>query len=134
MLSAILETYLSQEKRIKKYLTRFLSNPQDIDEIAQEAFLRAFASEGKQPIKRPRSFLYTTAKHLALDHVKKKSPVIASDMSDKDQLQSLLDEGQLSPEDQLASKELLVSFAKAVSVLPERGRRDFILAKVNGHS
>ena len=127
-----MKAYLENEKRIKKFLTRFLHNPQDVDEIAQEAFLRAFAAEGKQSIKLPRSFLYRTAKNLALDHNRRKSTILEGPIEDQTLSSVIPDEEQASPEDQLSSKEMLMEFARAVSALPERSRRVFILAKVHG--
>lgn len=96
--------------------------------------MRAFAVEGKQTIKLPRSFLYKTAKNLALDHNRKKTNNLISGIEDGDGFLVIPDEDQASPEEQLWSKQMLFTFAKAVSSLPERSRRVFILAKVHGAS
>ena len=125
---------MEHEKRLKKYLTRFLSNPQDVDEIAQEAFLRAFAAEGKQSIRLPRSFLYRTAKNLALDFNIRKSNILETQMEDSQASSVIPDEEQNSPEERLGAKQMMMVFARAVSALPERNRRVFILAKVHGAS
>ena len=44
-MSELLRTFLENERGIKRFLSRFLRRPQDIDDLTQETFLRAFAAE-----------------------------------------------------------------------------------------
>ena len=45
--------------------------PKEIEDIVQETYVRACQAEHRHEIKAPRSFLYKTARNLALDHVKR---------------------------------------------------------------
>ena len=45
--------------------------PREVEDIVQETYVRACQAEHRQEIKAPRSFLYKTARNLALDYVKR---------------------------------------------------------------
>ena len=65
-MSKILKNYLQHEAAIKKYLSRFFSRPQDIDDVAQEVFIKAFATEIRTEVRNPKRLLFRAAKHAAL--------------------------------------------------------------------
>jgi DNA-directed RNA polymerase specialized sigma24 family protein len=44
-LSEITQTFLSNQDAIKRFLGRFLYRQQDIDDVAQETFLKAYSAE-----------------------------------------------------------------------------------------
>jgi len=58
---------LENERGIKRFLSRFFPRAQDVDDLAQETFLRAFAAEAERDVLSPRAFLYRIAKNLALN-------------------------------------------------------------------
>jgi len=45
--------------------------PKDIEDIVQETYVRVCQIDSSSSIKHPRSFLFKTARNLALDHVKR---------------------------------------------------------------
>jgi DNA-directed RNA polymerase specialized sigma24 family protein len=53
----ILEAYLENEVALKRYLGRFIKSREAADDLAQEAFLRAFAAESGKKIEAPKAFL-----------------------------------------------------------------------------
>ena len=131
-MSLILKSFLQNEKALKKYLTRFFSRPQDIDDAAQETFLKAFASEAKAEIRAPKSFLFKVAKHTALNEIAKKANNTTDFIEDSARSNVLEDEGQVSAEQELDSKQKLIVFARAVASLPPNCRRVFLLRKMDG--
>ncbi len=131
-MSLILKNFLQNEKALKKYLKRFFSRAQDIDDVAQETFLKAFASEAKSEIKAPKSFLFTVAKHTALNEIAKKSNSTTDYIEDSANSNVLEDEAQVSAEQEFDSKQKLIVFSKAVASLPPNCRRVFLLRKMEG--
>lgn len=130
-MSGIFKAYQENEKPLKKYLSRYLSNPQDVDELAHEAFLRAFAAEATQTIRLPRSFLYRTAKNLALDFLSRKSNLYEQNFEDPASSAVIPDDKRATPEKNLGARQMLMVFAQAVARLPERRRRIFVLSKLH---
>ena len=71
--SKIFDAYLSCEIALKRFLRRFYSKTEDVDDLAQEAFLRAFNVELRQEIKSPKAYLFRVARNIALRELGKKS-------------------------------------------------------------
>ena len=69
----ILKIFLENEKALRAYLGRFLTRAQDIEDVTQEAFVKTFAADAKTDIRAPKTFLFTVAKHTALNEVAKKA-------------------------------------------------------------
>ncbi len=59
--SKLYETYVDCEISLKRFLRNFLKKPEDIEELAQEAFLRTFTVELQQEIKSPKAYLFVVA-------------------------------------------------------------------------
>ena len=45
--SQISKAFMEQQRPLKAFISRFIRGPQDIDDIAQETFIRAFLAEQK---------------------------------------------------------------------------------------
>tara|TARA_R110002096_G_scaffold342427_1_gene535422 strand:+ start:351 stop:944 length:594 start_codon:yes stop_codon:yes gene_type:complete len=131
-MSLILKNFLQNEKALKKYLTRFFSRPQDIDDVAQETFLKAFASEAKSEIRTPKSFLFKVAKHTALNEIARKANSTTEYIEDSANSNVLEDEAQVGAEQEFDSKQKLIVFSKAVASLSPNCRRVFLLRKMDG--
>ena len=54
-MGTVLEAYLENEVALKRYLRRFIRSREAADDLAQEAFLRAFAAESEHKIDDPKS-------------------------------------------------------------------------------
>lgn len=58
---------------LRRYLARFTGNHTEAQDIAHDAYVRVYpAMQGKE-VGHPQAFLYTTARHLALDRLKRRS-------------------------------------------------------------
>ena len=64
--SAITAAFLEHSGFLKKFLAGFLPAQQDIEDVAQETYLRAFIAEQREEIEQPKAFLFRVAKNLAL--------------------------------------------------------------------
>src|ERR1700754_3174134 len=71
--STVTAAFLESGGFLKKFLSRFLPVQQDIEDVAQEAYLRAYIAERRESIEQPKAFLFRVAKNLALTRLAKKS-------------------------------------------------------------
>ena len=109
--------------------------PKEIEDIVQETYVHVCQVDGKNEIKSPRSFIYKTARNLALDHVKRAEYRLADSFDATED--SELPTSQLPADstlDQACSEEEFSKFCDAVRYLPVRCRRAFVLKKVYGYS
>ena len=71
--SKLYEAYITCEISLKRFLRRYYSRTEDIDDLAQEAFLRAFDAESGREIQSPKAYLFRVARNIALRDLGKKS-------------------------------------------------------------
>lgn len=65
---------------LMRYLRTTVRDPGDLEDLAQEAFIRYFqARSNGESIHSPKAWLYRVGRHLALDHAKKSRPVLLDD-------------------------------------------------------
>ena len=57
---------------LRRYLTRFLSDANEAQDIAHDAYLRVYSKNDKAPPDNPQAFLYTTARNLAINRLKRR--------------------------------------------------------------
>ena len=130
--SRLFEAYLVCESSLKRFLYRFYSRTEDIDEMVQETFLRAFDTGLNREIKSPRSYLFRVARNLALRELNKKSRQLT------DYLEESVDETILareaSIEEEIIAQQKLQQYCNAIAELPEQCRRVFLLRKVHALS
>jgi RNA polymerase sigma factor (sigma-70 family) len=133
-LSTILETYLENEVALKRYLRRFVRPREAADDLAQEAFLRAFAAEASQKIETPKAFLFKVAKNLALNELARQSVAATEPLGDFEGQEVLEDSSQAAVEDVVDSRERIRLLARAIAALPPQCAKVFILRKMQGLS
>lgn len=133
-LPTILEAYLENETALKRYLRRFIHSREAADDLAQEAFLRAFAAESGRVIESPKAFLFKVAKNLALNEVARQSTMSPEPLGDFDGQDVLEDSGQAAADDVVDSRERLRLLARAIAVLPPQCAKVFLLRKMQGMS
>src|SRR5258706_8870831 len=81
-MSTILEAYLENEMALKRFLRRFIKSREGADDLAQEAFLRAFAAESQRLIESPKAFLFKVARNLALNELARQSSATTEPLGD----------------------------------------------------
>ena len=133
--TAVSDAFLEPQTFLKKFLARFLSRPQDIEDVAQEAFLKAYRAEKTQEVRSPKSFLFHIAKNIALQQLTKKSRLITDYIEDLTNPEVLYESHQTSTtEDTVEAQSKLAVFCEAVASLPPQCRRAFLMRKVHGMS
>ena len=132
MRTDIYDAYVRHESSLKRFITRFMRGSPDIEDIAQEAFLRAYAAERDRPIEQPKSFLFRIAKHVALSQLTRKSRQITDYIEDSDNSEVIGTES--SAEDEISARQILGLHCEAVATLPPQCRQVYLLRKVHGLS
>jgi RNA polymerase sigma factor (sigma-70 family) len=133
-MSTILEAYLENEAALKRFLRRFIKSREGADDLAQEAFLRAFAAESGRMIQSPKAFLFKVARNLALNELARQSTAATEPLGDFDGLEVLEDSSQAAVDDAVDGRERIRMLARAIAALPPQCAKVFILRKMQGLS
>lgn len=128
--SQITKAFVEQQRPLKSFISRFIRRPQDIDDIAQETFVRAFLAEKKGEIQHPKAYIYRIARNLAFETLTKKSTQLTSYIEDSCD-QSLLQSGE-DVEGHMIVTEKFDRVKAAIAEMPPQCQRVFIMHKVYG--
>ena len=127
--SGIYTAFLQNESILKRFLRRFLYKQEDIDEISQETFLRAYkATKGRQ-IDSPKAYLFQVARSLAYSELSHKTRKLTDYLED-----ALEDQAGTTDllEDEVVAQQKVSFFFDAIAELPPQCRRVFLMRKVQG--
>ena len=130
------ETFIALRGRLAR-LVMGIVPPKEVEDIVQETYVRVCQIENKDAIREPRSFLFRTARNLALDHVKRAESRLTAgtDAIDEVPAANFMSSSEVdSTYTQVVSDEEFVLFCEAVRELPKQCRRAFILKKVYGYT
>jgi len=130
----ILEAYLENEAALKRFLRCFVKSREGADDLAQEAFLRAFAAESERTIASPKAFLFKVARNLALNELARQSSATTEPIGDFEGQQVLTDSSQAAVDDAVDGRERIRVLARAIAILPPQCAKVFILRKMQGLS
>ncbi|MES2693024.1 MAG: RNA polymerase sigma factor [Verrucomicrobiota bacterium] len=120
------------EPALRGYLRGSFPAVRDVDDVVQESYLRMWRARAVQPIQSARGFLFTVARRLALDLVRREAVSPMRGVCDLANLPVL--EERPSVLDRLGEEEKIRLLAKAVGSLPTRCRQAVVLHKINGLS
>jgi len=129
-MSKILHAFQQHEKSIKRIFARYCRRSEDIDDYAQETFIKAFAAETKTDIQNPKAFLFRVAKNLALSELKRKVNANTDHLEDSGGAEVLIDERQVSIENQIDGQRKLAVASKVIASLPEYHRQALLMRKM----
>ena len=122
-LSSVSRAFLENTDFLKHFLKRFLTRAEDIEDLAQEAYLRSYRAEQERGVEQPKAYLFRVAKHLALNELNRKSEQMTVYIEDR--LATLPLDGSSSAEDEVEAQQSLSLYYEAVAALPKRCRRVF---------
>lgn len=130
--------FFSIQKALKASLRRILSNQNDIDDVVQETYLRAVASNTSNSIRDPEAYLFRTSRNIAINQQAKMYRRLESALPEEelDLLTTMLGDRDNTNEleQDIESKQKFSEFCLAVSELPIMCRKVFVLRKVYGFS
>jgi len=128
----VLQAFEKHQAALRRFISRFVQRNQDIDDVAQEAFMRAYRAEKTKPIEQPKSFLFRIAHNVAITELTKKTHQIIDYMADIDE--SGVVWVDVSEEEQVTAEQQIGIYCEAVAQLPTQCRRVFLMRKVHGMS
>ncbi len=109
--------------------------PHEIEDIVQETYVRICQVENKDVIHSPKSFMYKTARNLALDYLKQANVKLVDQVGDLSTLDLLKNDRNT---DEMYESAIIDNefshFCDAVRQLPVQCRKVFVLKKVYGCS
>ncbi len=131
---SVLSEFEAGKSALRRYLGRFFARSQDVEDMLQEVFLRAYAAEARGPILLPRAYLFRTAKHVALNEIARRKNSPAASIEEFAQPDVIGSESQPGVEQQVDARRRLALFAAAVAHLPDQCRKVLVMKKVDGLS
>lgn len=123
---------LSHEEALLRYLARTWTNRDDIHDLRQEVYVRVYEAAAKARPLSPKSFMFTTARHLMADRIRRSRVVSIEATADLEALNVLVDE--ISPEQRASARHEMSRLAEAFDRLPPQCRRVVWMRKVEGFS
>ena len=125
--------------RLFNYLYRLTGSRDEAEEIAQEAFVKAYIHAGKyKTIARFSTWLYTIATNLVRNRIRSRSraPQLISlwtrgfSDSDEERMLDIEDTGR-TPDEAINDAELSSVINRAIAKIPEKYRESFVLREIN---
>jgi RNA polymerase sigma factor (sigma-70 family) len=120
---------LVHEELLVRYLARTWPNRDEIHDLRQDTYIRVYEAAQKVRPYAPKSFLFTTARHLMADRVRRSRIVSMEAIGDLNVLNVPV-EGA-SPEQRLNARQELMQLARAFRVLPPKCREVVWLRRVD---
>ncbi|MBO0144529.1 sigma-70 family RNA polymerase sigma factor [Agrobacterium sp. Ap1] len=114
---------------------RIVRDPHTAEDLAQEAYVRAKTALETRSIDHLESYLYQTAKNLALDHRRRRSFRQQFERSDcsANEVENVAT-SEISAEENIIERERQRLFEEALSKLPGRAREAWGLSQIEGWS
>jgi RNA polymerase sigma-70 factor (ECF subfamily) len=119
---------LVHEEALVRCLIRVCSDRNDIQDLRQETYVRVYEAAAKARPRAAKSYLFTTARHLIADRIRRQRLVSIEARGDLEALNVLVND--ISPERQVSAYQELRSLARALERLPKRCREVVWLRRV----
>jgi len=120
---------LVHEAIFVRYLARTWPNRDEVHDLRQETYIRVYEAARKARPHAPKSFLFTTARNLMADRVRRSRIVSMEAIGDLDILNVPVED--VSPEQRLNARQELMQLARAFSLLPPKCREVVWLRRVD---
>lgn len=125
------------EKRVYNIALKMLGNPEDAEDAAQEAFIKAYMSIGTfRGDSRFSVWLYRLTNNCCIDLLRKRRDKMSLSVTGADGETVELDipDERSGPEDEVIKKELRLSVREGLEKLPEEYRRILVLREIGAQS
>jgi RNA polymerase sigma factor (sigma-70 family) len=119
---------LAHEGALVRYLTRIWPNRDEVHDLRQEIYIRVYEAAARSRPHAAKSFLFTTARNLLADRIRRERIVSIEAVGDLEVLDVLIDE--VSPERRIGARQELKRVAQAFDRLSPKCRRVFWMRRV----
>ena len=120
---------LPHEAALMRYLRRVCRTQEDAADIRQEVYIKIYESARQQRPNPVRTILFTIARNLLVDRIRRNRIVSIEPTGDVDSLNVLIDE--LTPERRVNARQELRQLGVAFGLLPQKCREVLWLRKVD---
>ena len=112
---------------LRRHLARILGNPAEAQDIAHDAYLKVYPLVEKDQAEKPEALLYTTARRLAFNRLKRRRivPFLAEPPAD-----DVLPSPTPGVAQQVMARQELQQLEQAIAALPEGCRTVLLLRKI----
>lgn len=121
---------MPHEGGVRAWLRRSLLNPEDIDDLIQEAYARMAALDSVEHIEKPDGYFFQIVRNLLGEQIRRSRIIRIEAATEIESLSIYSDEP--SPERAIAARRELARVKELIEGLPERCRRIFELRKIHG--
>ena len=126
------EQVVVHERALRAYLRRAFPVVTDVDNVIQETFARVLEARRAAPIENVRGYLFTTARHQALNLLRRRKIISIESIAEIEAFDISTDEPGI-PE-KVGLKLEIELLTQAIQSLPERCREVLTLRKIEGLS
>jgi RNA polymerase sigma factor (sigma-70 family) len=123
---------LPHEPALRAWLRRLTSGAIDIDDVVQETYGVLVGLSSIAHIRDPRAYLFTTARSIVLQQVRRARIVPIETLAEIEQL-SIVDSAS-GADAVIADRQQLQLLQQELDRLPERCREAFVLRRIQGYS
>jgi RNA polymerase sigma factor (sigma-70 family) len=123
---------LPLEAALMQFLQHNWRNRSDIEDLLQDVYTRVFEAAGKQLPENPKAFVFTTARNLLIDRVRREQIIPIEAVADLDALNVAMDAP--GPDRNAVARDELRRLQVALDRLPPRCRQAVVLRQVDGLS
>ena len=127
---SVLDVFNRYKTALKYFISGYVVNSQDVDDVCQETFLRTYKSSLENEIRQPKSFMFKVAKNLIYSDFRRASTQLNEYVEDMDLIDNQVDLEHL--EDNTLAQEKLGVMCEAIAGLPNKCRQVVVMRKVYG--
>jgi RNA polymerase sigma-70 factor (ECF subfamily) len=118
------------EPQLKSYLKGSFPGVRDVDDVVQESLLRVWQARAARPIASAKSFLFSVARHLAIDLLRRRKIAPFEPLPDSE-VWSVMDDRPDAAESACTREEIDL-LVQALAELPPRCREVMLLRQIEG--
>jgi RNA polymerase sigma factor (sigma-70 family) len=122
---------LAHEAALIRYLLRLWPNREEVHDLRQDIYVRVYESARKQRPVSAKAFLFSTARHLLVDHARHGRVVMIDSGGGLQELELNVLVDEVTPERHMNARQELKLLARAFRRLPPKGREVIWLRRVD---
>jgi RNA polymerase sigma-70 factor (ECF subfamily) len=128
--TGILHAFNRYKSALKYFVSSYLVNSQDVEDVCQETFLRTYKSSLENDVLKPKSFMFRVAKNLIISDFRKASVQLNDYIDDIDLVDPQIELDNI--ENNALAQEKLGIMCEAIAALPNKCRQVVVMRKVYG--
>lgn len=127
---SILTVFKRYKSSLKYFISGYVINPQDVDDVCQETFLRTYKSSLEKEVQTPKSFMFKVAKNIIVSDFRRAATQLNEYVDDIDIVEATIELDDL--ENNALAQEKLGVMCEAIAALPNKCRQAVVMRKVYG--